>query len=691
MAQISLPKAHTPTPHGIGGRRVWVFLVDRLFRGTALLFALSTVVIILGIALSLVLASRQNVHHSGLRFFLGERWIPNPPTAEKPIGNVFGVLPFVYGTFVTSALALLLAVPIGVGSAIFLAELAPHRVNKTLSFFIEMLAAVPSIVYGYWGLLYLVPILQNQVEVWLNAHFGSIPFFASYYDTGTGMDFLAAGVVLSLMILPYVTAVSRDVLMAVPRVQREAAYGLGATPWEATKQVVLRYASSGIIGAVMLALGRALGETMAVTMVIGAKVTIAHLKDPASFSLLRSGYTMTSVLVDQYNGPNSPLHASALTEIALTLFLITIVVNGMARLLVWLTASGGGGTRQTVALRGHLIGFLRILLSLLVAMVLLYQIVHDMRSEGLRALLGPAEALAIFLLLLGGVNRWAPRTRFFQIWRRIGSVGGNVACFLCALLGAAALVWLFQYVFRAGFPALNAQFFRRPNPANPEAGGMLHAIVGTGILVAMASAVGVPTGILGGIYLSEFGKGRLGFWIRFFTDLLNGVPSIVVGIFVYNILVVPTHENFGYAGGIALGILMIPTVMRTTEELLKVVPVSLREASLALGATYARTVWKVVLPAARGGILTGILLAVARVAGETAPLLIVLCSINLWSVNPQKPLPSLPVQIYLLRNDNDPVALSQAWGAALVLVLLVIVTSLLARIVSARGEIRATN
>ena len=220
---------------------------------------------------------------------------------------------------------------------------------------------------------------------------------------------------------------------------------------------------------------------------------------------------------------------------------------------------------------------------------------------------------------------------------------------------------------------------------------MLHAIVGTGILVAMASAVGVPTGILGGIYLSEFGKGRLGFWIRFFTDLLNGVPSIVVGIFVYNILVVPTHENFGYAGGIALGILMIPTVMRTTEELLKVVPVSLREASLALGATYARTIWKVVLPAARGGILTGILLAVARVAGETAPLLIVLCSINLWSVNPQKPLPSLPVQIYLLRNDNDPVALSQAWGAALVLVLLVIVTSLLARIVSARGEIRATN
>lgn len=688
MTQISVASKEPGTPQGLRGQSKGTILTDTLFSRVTFLFALSSLLIILGIAITLLLASRDSFLHEGVRFFLTSKWIPNPPTAEKPVGNVFGVLPFLYGTAVTSALALLLAVPFGVGSAIFLAELAPYWVNKTLSFLIEMLAAVPSIVYGYWGLLYLVPLFQNHVETWLNSHFGTIPLFASYYDTGTGMDFLAAGVVLSFMILPYITAVSRDVLAAVPQAQREAAYGLGATRWEATRQVVLRYASSGIIGAVMLALGRALGETMAVTMVIGAKVTIPTLKQPASFSLLRSGYTMTSVLVDQYTGPNSPLHASALTEIALTLFLITILVNGLARFLVWLTASGGSSSGHAILLRTFFMRALRTGAAFLVGLLLVFQIIRDIRVMGAKGFIGPAEICAAILLALTVLNWFAPRTRFFLLWRRIGSFGGNFLCFLCTCVASSVLLWLLQYVLRAGFSALNPQFFRPPNPANPEAGGMLHAIVGTGILVGMASLVGVPIGILGGIYLSEFGQGRRGFWIRFFTDLLNGVPSIVIGIFVYNILVVHTHANFGYAGGIALGILMVPTVMRTTEELLRLVPMSLREASLALGATYARTIWKVVLPSARGGILTGVLLAVARVAGETAPLLIVLCSINLWSINPYNPIPSLPVEIYLLRNDNDPVSLSQSWGAALILVLLVLVTSLLARVLSSRGEVR---
>ncbi|HZP80243.1 MAG TPA: phosphate ABC transporter permease PstA, partial [Chthonomonadaceae bacterium] len=183
----------------------------------------------------------------------------------------------------------------------------------------------------------------------------------------------------------------------------------------------------------------------------------------------------------------------------------------------------------------------------------------------------------------------------------------------------------------------------------------------------------------GGLFLAEFGNNRLGAYTRFAADLLNGVPSIVVGIFAYTIVILPTKSNFGYAGAFALGILMIPTVMRTTEELVRLVPMSLREGSLALGATHARTVWQVVLPTALGGIITGVLLAVARVAGETAPLLMVACNSSNWVTDLRQKMSSLPVQIYVLRDDPSQLALRQSWGAALVLVLLVLVFSALAR------------
>jgi phosphate transport system permease protein len=207
---------------------------------------------------------------------------------------------------------------------------------------------------------------------------------------------------------------------------------------------------------------------------------------------------------------------------------------------------------------------------------------------------------------------------------------------------------------------------------------MRHAIAGTGLFIAMASAIGIPIGVMGGIFLSEFGNNKIGFWVRFATDLLNGVPSIVLGIFAYEMIVVPKHWA-GYAGGFALGIMMIPTIMRTTEELVRLVPQALREASLALGATQVRTIWKIVLPAAKSGIVTGVLLAVARIAGETAPLLMVGCNSTLWNTNPKEPLASLPMQIYVLRDSPYDLALKQSWGVALVLVVLVLGLNIIAR------------
>ena len=681
--QTPIPSAaKAPAPKSLNGRRA--VLSDMIFRNLTLIFASSTVLVIFGIALTLFLASRSNFAHSGLSFFTSAKWDPVPADAVRPTGNLFGVLPFVYGTLITSALALLIAVPLSVGGAIFLAEIAPRWLSTPISFIIEMLAAVPSIVYGFWALLYLVPLLQTHVESWLGANFGQIPLFAKASDSGAGLDFFAAGLILAMMVLPFITAVSRDILRTVPAAQREAAYGMGATRWEVIKSVVLRYASSGIIGAVMLGLGRAVGETMAVTLVIGSKINFPTMSDHSSFSLFRPGYTMTSILADQYPGPNSGLHLAALTEVALSLFFVTIIVNGLARGLVWLTALRSGGATSDLTLKAKAVTGMTIRYGLLgmVVLAFLFQALSDLRIHGISGLFGGAEIIGLLLLGLFLFNRFVPGKSIFLKWRQMGNLFAIAMCALCALIACSALAVLFYYVLRSGISSLNPQFFRPPNPTDPDMGGMLHAIIGTAEFILMASILGIPVGIMGGIYLAEFGNTKLGFWIRFATDLLNGVPSIVIGIFAYALIIVPTHNNFGYAGGFALGIMMIPTVMRTTEELIRLVPMNLREGSLALGATHARTVWQVVLPSARSGIVTGILLAIARVAGETAPLLMVGCNSQLLNTTPHGQMSSLPVQIYVLRDAPSELALHQSWGVALVLVSLVLILNILARILT---------
>ena len=257
-------------------------------------------------------------------------------TAWDPVSERFGALPYIYGTVVSSALALLLAVPLGIGSAVYLAEIAPRRLGAVVSFVIELLAAIPSIVYGVWGFFVLAPWLRASIEPWLIAHLGFLPLFRGY-PFGIGM--LNAAIVLSIMVVPTIVSISREVLLATPRSLREAALALGATPAEAIG-VALDAARPGILGSVILALGRALGETMAVTMVIGNTNRIsASLLDPAA--------TMASIIANEFTEATTPLYISSLIEIALVLFAITIVVNGAARVLVyWAT----GGRRTSAAL-----------------------------------------------------------------------------------------------------------------------------------------------------------------------------------------------------------------------------------------------------------------------------------------------------------------------------------------------------
>ena len=259
----------------------------------------------------------------GFRFFTSQNWDPN--------SDEFGALPFVYGTLMTSFLALLIAVPLGVGAAIFLAELAPPKISSILTFLVELLAAVPSVIYGLLAIFTLVPFMRDTVEPALQSTLGFLPFFQGQIF---GVGYLTAGVILAIMTFPFIISISREALLAVPREQREAALALGATQWESTFDIVLPNAHLGIIGSIFLGLARALGETMAVTMVIG--------NDPSiKASLFAPGYTIAAVIANEFAEASGNLHLSALVALSFVLFLLTMVINGAARLMIMATSRKG--------------------------------------------------------------------------------------------------------------------------------------------------------------------------------------------------------------------------------------------------------------------------------------------------------------------------------------------------------------
>ncbi|MDE1858572.1 MAG: phosphate ABC transporter permease subunit PstC [Thaumarchaeota archaeon] len=292
---------------------------DALLKSAVAAAAAGIVILLFFLGVELVYNSRLSLVTYGFGFLVGTTW--------DPVHEVFGALPFIFGTVLTSALALLIGLPVSLGVAIFLSERAKERrlIGPALGSLVELLAAVPSVIYGLWGLFFLAPAMKNYVEGPLHAYLGFLPIFGT---TPIGTDVLTAGVILAIMIIPTVSAVSRDILNAVPNSQREAMYSLGATDWEVTRKAVLPYARSGIFGATILGLGRAVGETMAVTMVIGNAPTI-------SASLFSEGYTLTALIVNQFNETTSPLYASAMVEIGLVLFGLALAINLFARTLIW--------------------------------------------------------------------------------------------------------------------------------------------------------------------------------------------------------------------------------------------------------------------------------------------------------------------------------------------------------------------
>jgi len=322
------PKARSVSLAGIG---------DGIYSAVTFIASLSIFAIILWLLWQLVSASQISIHHTGLKFVTGSDW--NEET------NSFHALPFIFGTLYSSLIALVLAVPVSIGAAIFLSELAPRWIRTPATFLIELLAAIPSVIYGLWGIFVLIPFLKVAIVGPVGrAHLADKPVIGPLFQgESAGYSMLAAGSLLAIMIIPFITAVTRDILRAIPRSQREGSYAVGATQWETISKVVIPYAKSGIIGAVVLGLGRALGETMAVTMVIGNQSP--NTANGISLSLLSPGYTMSSVLANKFQDASGGLQGSALIEIALVLFGVTIIVNGFARLLVFYTAKDVQGRK----------------------------------------------------------------------------------------------------------------------------------------------------------------------------------------------------------------------------------------------------------------------------------------------------------------------------------------------------------
>lgn len=297
---------------------------DRVFKAVLTLAALAAPILLAFLVYELWDGARLAIARYGFEFITSSTW--------DPVAEEFGAMPLIFGTLVSSLLALVIAVPLSLGVAIYLTEFAPKAVRQPVAFLIGLLAAIPSVVYGLWGIFVLIPFLRTTIFPFLRDTLGFLPLFQGPIY---GPSMLAAGIILAIMVMPYIMSVGREVLLAVPNTQREAALALGATRWEAVTTAVLPYARSGIVGAVILGLGRALGETMAVTMLIGNRHEIAA-------SLFAPGYTMAAAIANEFSEAVGDLHLSALAYVAFLLFLVTVIVNAGARLLIWRVARGSG-------------------------------------------------------------------------------------------------------------------------------------------------------------------------------------------------------------------------------------------------------------------------------------------------------------------------------------------------------------
>ncbi len=687
-------------------------LGDRIFAGITAVVAGIIVLIVILFAIVFITGSWSAITSNGLDFFTSFKW-PNAEDQDYSTAK-FGALNYIFGTVATSGVALLIGGSASLGAAIFLSEYAPNWLRAPLSFVVELLAAVPSIVYGFWGIQFLSGFMggPNGVETSLNKLFGWLPLFGGKVTNSlnrdlpvsfNGRDILVASLVLSVMIIPTITSISRDVLRTVPDSQREGMLAMGATKWQSIRKAVLPFGKRGIIGAIILGLGRALGETIAVAFLIGGASSLVGPQN----TLFNRGESIASKFANNYNeiSPADSRGFASFLELGLVLFVITLIVNAIAQILVSRGTKPLTDQPRTLVARifqiaGSLLfpvlaliasPFLSIQLSLI--LIVIWGLFKALAFFQIRAEEGGTK-LPRALQLLGEPVKSYRYRKFINTFMQV--------LFILALLVAIIpLIAILSLVTLNGIPALfRPDFLVNDTSGRPLFGGapttnpgIAQAILGTGILVGLASVIGIPFGILAGIYLSEYGDNRFGRLVRFTADVLVGIPSIIMGLFVLSVAInnswfVPGQKYNGWAGALALAIMMIPIITRTTEEILRLVPTALREAALALGVPKWRSTLTVVLPAALSGVVTGVILGVARVAGETAPILLTARGNDSFvGLNDQTP--SLTLIMYTYGRRPDSLSVERSWGAALVLMVIVMLLSFGVRFIT-RSRVKSS-
>jgi phosphate transport system permease protein len=576
----------------------------------------------IAVAVSIATGSAQAFAHYGLGFVWSSTW--SPATGQYGAGIL------VVGTALTTGAAMLLAAPIGLGAAIALSELVPRKVAAVASTFIELLAAVPSIVVGLWALLVLSPLFATDVEPFLR----SLPVVGvAFSGPAYGPSILLASVVLAVMTLPTVVALSRTALRGVPVEDREAAMALGATRWQVVRRVVLPAARPGIGAAVTLALGRAMGEAIAVAMVIGNRPALPH-------SLIEPGATLGSAIVNQFAEAQPGLGTSSVIALAAVLLVMTVVVNVVGQIFRRAGKSSGTSSYLPVGAPGG------------------PALPVEVTAAGAALTTSSASASAAS----GTAKASLPR-------RLVSGAVAEVVCVVALVAAIAPLVALAWYTVARALPALSFGFLVHPVvPFGVPGGGISTAIAGTARTIGLALLIAAPAGLLTALFLFER-AGRVSGALRFSADVLSGVPSIIIGIFAFEVVVRPMHRPSTLAASLALAVLMLPIMVRASEEAIRSVAVDLQEAGAALGASRSRVVRSVVLRGSLPGLISGNLLALARVTGETAPLLFTLAAPTL----------AMSLLIYTDGTEPFPSVQQEAWATAFVLLAAVLALSALAR------------
>jgi len=570
-------------------------------------------------------------------FLSGEKW---RPTSANP---QFGAYPLIIGTLLVTLGAMIFAVPLSVGSAIFISEIATPRIRSIIKPIIELLAGIPSVVYGFFGLIILVD--------WIHDGFG-VP---------TGETWLAGSIILGIMAIPTITSVAEDAINAVPRHYKEGSLAMGATRWQTISKVVIPSALSGITAAIILGIGRAVGETMAVLMICGNSPIIPE----PIWNVFTPIRTLTSTLgIEIGEVPFGSGHYHALFGVAVLLLIITLIVNISAVYIL-------GKIKEKQMALGKKKKKSRI------STEILYKI-----KRGFKAII--ILFLLMFCYLIGGLVFSAIIITIgailFFILKKISQKNIQKISFTIVIISIiivlSILSILLGYIIFNGSGALNWEFLTAPHRDLGRQGGIVTALLGTLYLAAGAIAIALPVGVGAAIYLVEYTKeGKITKIIRTAADLLNGTPSIVFGLFGFAFLVL--FLGWGrvlLAGQITLAFMIIPTVLRTSEEALKSVPQSIREGSLAVGATRWQTIKRVVLPPASPGIITGAILGIGRAAGETAPIMFIAVTFSaFWPTSFFEPVNALSYHILVLATEVPGTeAKAAAGGAALVLLMLVI-------------------